>query len=125
MNVRVVLCCVLVSFALVLTACVAAGPPLGLGPVLDQIVGLIIVAGLILAGLWAFRVAVHSSKGQTIGRQDSETARDSLHGRVGRHDSKREGADQFSWRPEVTLRQRYARGEIDRKQYLEMLDDLK
>jgi hypothetical protein len=40
----------LTSFATILTGCGALGPPLGLGPALDQFVGLLLLVGLILAG---------------------------------------------------------------------------
>jgi len=75
------------------------GPPLGLGPGVDQVVflGTIFVAGLIL---WP-RVQRHFRKNSGM----SET-------------------DRLSASME-TLAERYAKGEINRDEYLRMLNDLR
>lgn len=75
------------------------GPPLGLGPGLDQLVflGLIFIAILFL---WP--------RTQRYFRKNSENSR-SNHLKAGME----------------TVAERYARGEINRDEYLKMLDDLR
>ena len=117
-----------VILLLILAACGPAGPVLGLGPALDPFVGLVLLLALALGGFWVVKTAVRSPAGQAIERQVSETGqavRD--HFRAGTDDSgqKREHTRDAASPAEEILRQRYARGEIDRKQYLEMMADLK
>ncbi|MGA8599253.1 MAG: hypothetical protein WB676_31425 [Bryobacteraceae bacterium] len=107
---------------LVLSACGPPGPVFGLGPVLDHLVGLLLVVALVAGGVWGVRTASRSAAGQAIARRVSgaeEHMRD--HFNSGEMDLK---AMQNS-RAEEILRERYARGEIDRHQYFEMSDDLK
>ena len=71
--------------------------------------------------------AIRSPARQAIERQFSETGqavRDRFRTGGDETDAERERKSEVSSRPKEILRQRYARGEIDRKQYLEMLDDL-
>jgi len=114
--------------ALILAACVPAGPALGLGPALDPFVGGVLLVALVCGGLWAVKSVVRSPAGQAVERQFSESgqaivghfrSRQDTNGASQQHDS--EGAS----RAEDILRERYARGEIERKQYLEMLEDLR
>lgn len=108
----------LVFFA-VLTAC-GPGPALGLGPALDPIVSLLLVAVLLLGGYWALRSASGSPTVQAIGKRVTAT------GEIVR-DYARERTESTTPRPsaEEILRERYARGEINRREYLEMMEDLK
>jgi hypothetical protein len=106
------------SFLVVLTGC-GPGPALGLGPALDPVVSLILVVALMVGGYWVVRSAANSPTVQAIGKQISATGgsvRDDAHERT----EPPQPSD-----AEVILRERYARGEIDRKQYLEMMEDLK
>jgi uncharacterized membrane protein len=75
------------------------GPPLGLGPGLDQLVflGAIFIAGLIL---WP-RVQRHFRKSSGMS-----------------------GTNRLSGSME-TVAERYAKGEINRDEYLKMIDDLR
>jgi len=119
---------VAVMLLLILAACGPAGPALGLGPALDPIVGLVLLLALVFGGFWVVKSAVRSPAGQAIERQLSGTGqavRDQF--RAGTDDSrqKHEREVDTASPAEEILRQRYARGEIDRKQYLEMMADLK
>jgi type VI protein secretion system component VasK len=103
---------------IVLTGC-GPGPALGLGPALDPLVSVVLVIALIIGGYWVVKSAANSPTVHAIGKQFSATeksVRDYAHERT--EPSQPPSA-------EDTLRQRYARGEIDRKQYLEMMEDLK
>lgn len=113
---------IFICVILLLAACGPAGPIIGLGPVLDQLVGLLLLVALIVGGFWAARSATRSSAGQAIVREFSGAEQ-----RVRDHfDSvKAEQRTEPSSKAQDILRERYARGEIDRTQYLEMLDDLK
>lgn len=111
----------ILTIVLGLTACGPADPVLGLGPVLDQFVGLLLVVALVVGGFWVVRAAGRSPTGRAIVREVSgaeQRVRD--HFDSGRLDRKTEQES----RAEEILRERYARGEIDRTQYLQMLDDL-
>ena len=106
----------------------ALGPVLGLGPVLDPLVGLALLVALVLAGVWVVKSAVRSRAGQAVERQFSETeqaVRDRCRAGSDNRDAKHRREGDVTSRAEEVLRERYARGEIDRKQYLEILDDLK
>jgi predicted transcriptional regulator len=75
-----------------------------------------------------YSIRRRSPTGQAIKRQFSETeqtVRDRL--RAGTEDRSASCHDEgdATSRDKQIVRERYARGEIDRKQYLEMLDDLK
>src|ERR1700691_2468561 len=87
---------------LISAACGPVGPALGLGPALDPFAGLILLAALVLGGGWVVNSVVRSPAGQSIKRQFSETEQ---------HDE----GDSTS-RDKQIVRERYARGEIDRKQ---------
>jgi uncharacterized membrane protein len=113
---------------LISAACGPVGPGLGLGPALDPLVGLILLVALVLGGGWLVKSAVRSPAGQAIERQFSEAGqavRDRLHAGTDDRSAKRQHEGDAAPRAEEILRERYARGEIDRKQYLEMLEDLK
>ena len=114
--------------ALILAACVPAGPALGLGPALDPFVGGVLLVALVCGGLWAVKSVVRSPAGQAVERQLSESG----HAIVGHFRSSQDtngaahqhASDGASCAEDI-LQERYARGEIERKQYLEMLEDLK
>ena len=111
---------------LISAACGPVRPALGLGPALDPFVGLILLVALVLGAGWLVKSAVRSPAGQAIERQFSETGqavRDRFDAGTDDRSAKHHQGDAAS-RAEEILRERYARGEIDRKQYLEMLDDL-
>lgn len=101
------------ALVLASVACGPVTPVLGLGPPLDPLAGLIMFAALVLGLGWAVKSVWKRPVRQSIDREFSKT------GQAG-HPSG--GAVLHA---EEILRQRYARGEIDRKQYLEMSGDLK
>jgi len=101
----------------VLTGC-GPGPALGLGPALDPLMSLLLVVALIAGGYCVVKSEANSPSAHAIGKQISaarRSVRDYVHEQT-------EPSQPPS--PEEILRQRYARGEIDRKQYLEMIEDL-
>jgi uncharacterized membrane protein len=90
------------SYVLVLVAGCAPGPlgpPLGLGPGLDQ---LVFWGGIFIAGLFLWPRAQRYLK----------------------RDSGNSGSSQLKVSMEIVA-QRYARGEINRDEYLKMVDDLR
>jgi uncharacterized membrane protein len=89
------------------------GPALGLGPA-DPIASLILIVVLIVGGFWVVRSAAKSPTMQTLGKQVSMIGKD-----------KREDRSKEAPTAEEILRERYARGEIDRTQFLEMMDDFR
>jgi uncharacterized membrane protein len=98
--------------AITLTGC-APGPAFGLGPA-DPIASLVFVVAVIVGGFWVVRSATTSPRMQTFGKQISMIGKD-----------KREDPTTEAPTTEGIIRERYARGEIDRKQFLEMMDDLR
>jgi uncharacterized membrane protein len=117
-----------VILVVILAACGPVGPALGLGPALDPFVGLIMLVALVLGGGWLVKSVVRSPAGQAIQRQFSETrqaVRNRVHVGTDDRSAKRQYEGAAASHAEETLRERYARGEIDRKQYLETLEDLK
>jgi hypothetical protein len=104
---------------IVQSAC-GPGPALGLGPALDPIVSLIIVGALIVGGYWIVKSTGRSPIAQAITKRISATE-ESVRG----YPHERIEPEKHSPRAEEILRERYARGEIDRKQYLDMMDDPK
>lgn len=113
MNTKMLLACT--GVIITLTGC-GPGPALGLGPALDPIVSLVLVVALIVGGCWIVRSATNSPTVQAIGKQMS------MIGKNLREDRHEQAPLPTA---EETLRERYARGEIDRKQFLEMMDDLR
>ena len=115
------------TLVLISAACGPAGPALGLGPALDPFAGLILLVALVLGGGWVVKTASRSSAGQAIEKQVVETGQAVRDRFAGTDDpsAKRQHEGKAASGAEEILRERYARGEIDRKQYLEMLDDLK
>jgi hypothetical protein len=116
------------ALVLISAACGPVGPAFGLGPALDPFAGLLLLVALVLGGGWIVNSAVRSPAGQAIKRQFSETeraVRDRF--RAGTEDRSASSHDEgdTTSRDNQIVRERYARGEIDRKQYLEMLADLK
>jgi len=110
----------LALFPLVFLVACGPGPGLGLGPVLDPFMSVVLVAALVVGGYWVVRSAGNSPTVQAISKRVSatgESVRDYAHERM-------QPAAQPPSAEEI-LRERYARGEIDRKQYLEMMEDLK
>jgi uncharacterized membrane protein len=80
--------------------------PLGLGPFLDQIVTLILQVVAVLGGIHLYKRSVNPSP--PAGAQISPVTPAASHSTA-----------------EETLKERYARGEIDRARYLEILENLK
>jgi hypothetical protein len=120
--------CLGAALILISAACGPVGPALGLGPALDPFAGLILLAALVLGGGWVVNSVVRSPAGQAIKRQSSETeqaVRDRVHVGTDDHSANRYDEGAATSHDEQIVRERYARGEIDRKQYLEILDDLK
>jgi hypothetical protein len=114
-------------FMLILAACGPASLAPGLGPPLDPLVGWVLLVALVCGGLWVVKIAVRSPTGQAVERTISEASqsiRNQLGQSAGRVNKERHESPPMS-RAEELLKERYARGDIDRKQYLEMLDDLK
>ena len=81
--------------------------PLGLGPFLDQIVTLLLLIAAAIGGIHLYKKNVNPSPPAQTQAACSETP-----------------TVTFSSADEI-LRERYARGEIDRPHYLEMLQNLK
>jgi uncharacterized membrane protein len=81
--------------------------PLGLGPFLDQIVTLLLLIAAAIGGIHLYKKNVNPSPPAQTQAARSETP-----------------TVTFSSADEI-LRERYARGEIDRPHYLEMLQNLK
>lgn len=103
----------------VMAACGPPGPPFGLGPALDPFIGLLFLLALLLGGAWVVKSAARSPDGQTIERRISETGR-SLRDRL----FPGERAGESASKAREIVKEHYARGEIDRDQYLQMLKDL-
>jgi len=81
--------------------------PLGLGPFLDQIVTLLLLIAAAIGGVHLYRKTVNPSQpAQVQAAPSAASARNAISA-------------------EEILRGRYARGEIDRAHYLEMLQNLK
>jgi uncharacterized membrane protein len=81
--------------------------PLGLGPFLDQIVTLLLLIAAAIGGIHLYKKNVNPSPpAQTQAAHNAEPMATSTSA-------------------EEILRERYARGEIDRSHYLEMLQNLK
>jgi hypothetical protein len=81
--------------------------PLGLGPFLDQIVTLLLLIAAAIGGIHLYKKNVNPSPpAQTQAAYNAEPTATSSSA-------------------EEILRERYARGEIDRPHYLEMLQNLK
>jgi hypothetical protein len=91
---------------------VAGLPPLGFGPVLD-----LAIWGLGVAVLGGILYVLLQSSGSGLPGARTRISRD------GRPSSNSESAEREP-SPEEIVRQRYARGEIDRQRYFEMLADL-
>jgi hypothetical protein len=128
MQIKSVAIWVTVAVALLLAACIPAGPVLGLGPALDPFVGPVLLVALVLGGLWTVKSVVRSPAGQAAERHLSEAGQaivGHFHSGPDKNSAQHQHESDGAPRSEEILRERYARGEIDRKQYLEMLDDLK
>jgi len=109
---------------LILPACGPAGPVLGLGPTLDPPAALILLIALVFGGFWVVKSAFQSPSGQAIERRIVETGQSVLD--QFRSPSRNAGEQgEAPSRSEEILKERYARGEIDRTQYLEMLNDVR
>lgn len=81
--------------------------PLGLGPFLDQIVTLLLLVAAAIGGIHLYKKTANTSQpAQVQAAPSAAPARSALSA-------------------EEILRERYARGEIDRANYLEMLQNLK
>ena len=92
------------------------------------IFGIVLLAALIFGGFWVIKSAVRSPAGQVIERQVSkvgQSLREHLNRDIIGRAAERERDDDSASRAEAIIRERYARGEIDREQYLEMLNDMK
>ena len=81
--------------------------PLGLGPFLDQIVTLILLIVAVLGGIHLYRrnVSAPAATQAQISARAGSTGNQPM--------------------PEGILRERYARGEIDRSRYFQMLQNLR
>jgi hypothetical protein len=88
-------------------------------PALDPFFGFVLLLALLLGGAWVVRSLARSPDGQAIERRMSETGR-SLRDRLF---SGEQGGDPASKATDI-VKERYARGQIDRDQYLQMLKDL-
>jgi hypothetical protein len=120
-------CWLSAMLVLMTTACGLEGPAFGLGPAMDPLVGLLVFTGLILGGAWAVKSTLRSSIGPAINRWSSDTGQTSCDpfsagDKTTTADQRRRTA---SSNAEEILRERYARGEIGREQYLETIKDLK
>ncbi len=104
---------------LIMTASGPASPLFDLGPALDPFVGFLLLLALFSGGAWVVKSAVRSQDGQAIDRPISETGR-SLRDRLFRGEPDGDPAA----RARDIAKERYARGEIDRDQYLQILKDL-
>jgi len=107
--------------ALSLTAACGVAGPLGFGPALDPIIGPLVFLILLIGGFWVVKSVSDSPTVQAISKQISAAGSD-LQRSYAEHSA---ASAQPRTNPEEILRERYARGEIDRKQYLEMLEDLR
>jgi len=113
----------LLGFGLLLLMVQAAcgpGPALGLGPGLDPIVSLILVGALIVGGYWVVKSVGSSPAALGITKGVSATE-DRVRGYA--HEPIK--PENPALPLEQILRERYARGEIGREQYHEMMEDLK
>src|SRR5438445_5163191 len=81
--------------------------PLGLGPFLDQIVTLLLLVAAAIGGIHFYKKTVNPSQPAQVQAAPSATAARS------------------AFPAEEILRERYARDEIDRTHYLEMLQNLR
>jgi hypothetical protein len=96
-------------------SCGPIGPAPGFGPPFDQLAGPLLIVLLLIAGLWALK-SFASTRAHEAPKHPS-------HGNMPRQPTFQHRATPEKT-PEEILQERYARGEIDRTRYLEMLDDL-
>jgi hypothetical protein len=94
---------------------------LGFGPALDPIIGPLLFVFLLIGEFLAVKSVSDSPTVQAISKRISMAGSD-LQKSYAEHSA---ASVQPRANPEEILRERYARGEIDRKQYLEMLEDLR
>jgi uncharacterized membrane protein len=108
-------------FALSRTVACGVAGPLGFGPALDPIIGPLLFVFLLIGEFLAVKSVSDSPTVQAISKRISMAGSD-LQKSYAEHSA---ASVQPRANPEEILRERYARGEIDRKQYLEMLEDLR
>ncbi|MGB8885945.1 MAG: hypothetical protein WCC87_04435 [Candidatus Korobacteraceae bacterium] len=107
------------SFLVAVQAACGPGPGLGLGPTLDPVVSLVVAGVLLVGGYWLVKSVSSLGPAKAISKGISAA-----------EDNFREDTPERLRRQrqlptaEEILRERYGRGEIGRKQYLEMLDNL-
>jgi len=116
--VKKVFICVAIAALIVTVACGPAGPALGLGPALDPFIGIVLLLAVLLGGSWVLKSVAHSPGGQAIEKRVCEKARS-----WGDWLFSEEHGDSAS-RARDIIKGRYARGELDRDHYLQMLQDL-